>query len=291
MSNGAYNRNERKVDEMPASAHAMVIKPSRGWRAVNLREIWEYRELLYFLAWRDVMVRYKQAALGIAWAIIQPVVAMVIFSVIFGKLAKLPSENIPYPIYSFAALLPWQLFAGALQRAGVSLVSNSQLVTKVYFPRLILPLSMTASGLVDFGVSFVVLIGMMFYYGIVPTWKLAIIPLLVLYALLTAVAVALWISALNVRYRDMQHTLPFLIQAWMFASPVAYSAELVPVGKWQLVYALNPMTGVIQGFRWALVDAQPPGAMLYVSLAIVVILFVSGLFYFARMDRTFADVV
>ncbi len=288
MSNGA---NNRKDNDAHSSAHVVFIKPSRGWRAVNLREIWEYRELLYFLAWRDVMVRYKQAALGIAWAIIQPVIAMVIFSVIFGKLAKLPSENIPYPIYSFAALLPWQLFAGALQRAGVSLVSNSQLVTKVYFPRLILPLSMTASGLVDFGVSFVVLIGMMFYYGIVPTWKLAIIPLLVIYALLTAVAVALWISALNVRYRDMQHTLPFLIQAWMFASPVAYSAELVPVGKWQLVYALNPMTGVIQGFRWALVDAQPPGAMLYVSLAIVVILLISGLFYFARMDRTFADVV
>lgn len=299
MSNGADNRNERKTGGaqspqplLPSSSvHVMVIKPSRGWRAVNLREIWEYRELLYFLAWRDVMVRYKQAALGVAWAVLQPLIAMVIFSVIFGKLAKLPSENIPYPIYSFAALLPWQLFAGALQRGGVSLVTNSQLVTKVYFPRLILPVSMTASGLVDFGVSFVVLVGMMFWYGITPTWKLLVIPLLVLYTLLTAVAVALWISALNVQYRDMQHTLPFLIQAWMYASPVAYSAELVPAGKWQMVYALNPMTGVIQGFRWALVDAQPPGAMLYVSLAIVVVLFVSGLFYFARMDRTFADIV
>ena len=268
-----------------------VIRPSRGWRAVNLLEIWEYRELLYFLSWRDVMIRYKQAALGIAWAVLQPLIAMVIFSVIFGKLAKLPSENVPYPIYSFAALLPWQLFAGALQRAGTSLVTNANLVTKVYFPRIVMPIAAIASGLVDFCVSFVVLVLMMFYYGVTPTWAMLTIPLFVLYTLLTAIAVSLWISALNVQYRDMQHTLPFLIQAWMFASPVAYSAELVPAGNWQLIYALNPMTGVIQGFRWALLGAQPPGAMMWVSLAVVIVLFVSGLYYFTKMERTFADIV
>jgi lipopolysaccharide transport system permease protein len=259
--------------------------------SLKLRELWEYRELLVFLTWRDVAVRYKQAALGVAWAILQPLLTMVIFSVIFGQLAKLPSDGIPYPIFSYAALLPWQLFAGALQRAGTSLVGNANLLTKVYFPRLIIPLSAVGAGLVDFAIAFVVLMGLMLWYGITPTWAILWLPLLVLFALLTALAVGLWLSALNVQYRDVQHAIPFLIQAWMYASPVAYSAGLIPSGKWRIVYGLNPLAGVIQGFRWALLGGQPPDELMLVSVVMVVVLLVTGLFYFRRMEKTFADVV
>jgi len=269
----------------------MDIWPSRGWAHLRLRELWEYRELLFFLTWRDVKVRYTQAALGVAWAVIQPLVTMIIFSVIFGQLAKLPSDGIPYPLFSYAALLPWQLFAGALTRSSTSLVGNAHLLTKVYFPRLIIPLSAVAAGLVDFAISFVVLLGLMLYYGITPTWAILWLPLFVLLSLLTALAVGLWLSALNVQYRDVQHMIPFLVTAWMYASPVAYSAGLIPSGLWRLVYGLNPLAGVIQGFRWALLGAQPPDALLAVSVFAVIVLLVTGLFYFRRMERTFADVV
>ena len=269
----------------------ILIRPSRGWVSLKLGELWQYRELLFFLIWRDVKIRYKQASLGIAWAIIQPLMTMVIFSVIFGHLAKLPSEGIPYPVFSYAALLPWQLFSGALTRSGSSLVGNATLLTKVYFPRLIIPLSATIGGLVDFSISFLVLLGLMLYYGLGPTWAILWLPLLIVFTLVTALSVGLWLSALNVQYRDVQHIIPFIIQAWMYASPVAYSAELIPSGPWRFVYGLNPVAGVIQGFRWALLGANPPGELMLVSVGMVVIMLVTGLCYFRRMERTFADVV
>jgi lipopolysaccharide transport system permease protein len=253
--------------------------------------VWQYRELLYFLTWRDVKVRYRQTALGVAWAVLQPLLTMAIFSVVFGRLAKLPSDGLPYPIFTFAALLPWQLFAGALTRAGTSLVSSSNLLTKVYFPRLIIPIAAVAAGLVDFAIAFAVLIGLTLYYGVVPGAGVVWLPFLVLFALLAALAVGLWLSALNVKYRDVQHLIPFLVMAWMYASPVAYSANLIPGGKLRLLYALNPMVGVIQGFRWALAGGEPPGQMIFVSAAVVVVLLFGGLFYFRRMERVFADIV
>lgn len=269
-----------------------VYEPTHGWISLNLREIWEYRELLYFLTMRDIMVRYKQAALGVAWAILQPLLTMVIFSVIFGKLANLPSEGIPYPIFSYAALLPWQFFATALTHASTSLVTNSNLLTKVYFPRLIIPLSAVTAGLVDFAIAFVILIGMMLYYGIAPTWNIIwILPLMML-ALLTSVAVSLWFSALNVQYRDVQYAIPFLVQAWMYASPVAYSTSLIPAQSlWRVIYGLNPMAGVIQGFRWALLGGAPPDILTVISTIMVLVLLLSGLVYFKRMEKSFADVV
>ncbi len=268
-----------------------IYEPTHGWLSLRLGELWHYRELLYFLTWRDVKIRYKQTALGVAWAVLQPLITMVIFSVIFGQLAKLPSDGIPYPVFSYAALLPWGLFSGALQRAGTSLVTNANLITKVYFPRLVIPVSAVAAGLVDFAISFVVLLCLMLYYGIMPTWTIVTIPLFVLLAVLTALAVSLWLSALNVQYRDVQYMIPFLIQAWMYASPVAYSAGLVPTGPWRIVYGLNPMAGVIQGFRWALLGGNPPDELIAISVAMVLLLLISGLYYFRRMERTFADVV
>jgi lipopolysaccharide transport system permease protein len=268
-----------------------VYEPSHGWLSLRMGELWTYRELLYFLTWRDIKVRYKQAALGVAWAILQPLLTMLIFSVIFGQLAKLPSDGIPYPVFSFAALLPWQLFAGALQRAGTSLVTNNNLITKVYFPRLVIPLSAVAAGVIDFAISFLVLLGLMLYYGIHPTWAILTVPFFVLFALLTALSVSLWLSALNVQYRDVQHMIPFIIQAWMYASPVAYSVGLVPGGIWRVIYGLNPMAGVIQGFRWALLGANPPDELMLISIFMVLALLVSGLYYFRRMEKSFADVV
>lgn len=274
----------------PSLPHT-VYEPSHGWLSLNLREIWNYRELLVFLTWRDIKVRYAQAALGAAWAILQPLLTMVIFSVIFGQLAQLPSDGIPYPVFSYVALLPWQLFAGALQRAGTSLVGNSNLLTKVYFPRLIIPISAVAAGLVDFAIAFVVLFGLMLFYNIKLTWAVLVLPFLILLVLLTALAVGVWLSALNVQYRDVQHMIPFIVQAWMYASPVAYSVGLIPSGKWRILYGLNPMAGVIQGFRWALLGAPPPDELMVASVVIVAILLTSGLYYFKRMEKTFADVV
>ncbi len=272
------------------------LRPARGWKSLNLSDLWAYRELIYFLIWRDVKVRYKQAALGILWAIIQPVMVMIVFTIIFGRLANLKTDaSIPqnlYPVFSFAALLPWQLFQGALQRAGISLVANSTLLTKIYFPRLIIPISAVAAGLVDFAFSFLVLVGLMIFYGVHVTWNILwLVPLLLL-ALLTALAVGLWLSAFNVQYRDVQHIIPFLLQAWMYASPVAYSIDMIPTHfPWRLIYGLNPMTGVIQGFRWALLGGSPPDQIMLVSTIMVILLLVSGLFYFRRMERSFADTI
>ena len=269
----------------------IVIEPSKGWVSLKLGELWQYRELLFFLIWRDVKVRYKQAVLGITWAIIQPLVTMVIFSVIFGQLAKLPSEGIPYPVFCYVALLPWQLFSGALTRCGTSLVGNANLLTKVYFPRLIIPLSATLSGLVDFAISFIVLLGLMLYYRMFPTWAVLWLPLLVIFTLVAALSVGLWLSALNVQYRDVQYIIPFLIQAWMFASPIVYSAELIPGGLWRIAYGVNPLVGVIQSSRWILLGGKRPDELMVMSVGIVALLLITGLFYFKRMEKTFADVV
>ena len=276
---------------MVSEAPVTIIRPSRGWISINLRELWAYRGLLYFLTWRDIKVRYKQTVLGAAWAIIQPFFTMVVFSLFFGRLAGVPSEGVPYPIFAYCALLPWNYFAGALDRAGNSLVGSANLITKVYFPRLVIPLSAVLAGLLDFAFAFVVLIGMMLFYGIVPAVAVLTLPFFVLLALLTALGVGLWLSALNVQYRDVRYTIPFLTQFWLFASPVAYPASLVPE-QWQALYGLNPMAGVVEGFRWALLGgAQSPGPLLGVSVAVVILLFVGGLFYFRRMEKTFADVV
>jgi lipopolysaccharide transport system permease protein len=275
----------------PTEIPLVVFEPSKGWTCLKLKELWNYRELLYFLTWRDVKVRYKQATLGVAWTVIQPLMTMVIFSLIFGQLAKLPSDGIPYPIFSYAALLPWQLFSVTLTRASTSLVSNANLLTKVYFPRLIIPLSAITAGLVDFAISFLVLLGLMLYYGIFPNWVVLLLPFLVLFAVLTALGVGLWLSALNVQYRDVQHMVPFVVQVWMFASPVAYSAGLIPKGLWRIVYGLNPMAGVIQGFRWVLLNGKPPDELMIVAVIMVMMLLGSGLIYFKHMEKTFADIV
>lgn len=280
-----------EVEEPKRELPVLDIYPSKGWISLNLRDLWEYRELLFFLAWRDVQIRYKQTVLGFAWAIIQPLVAMVIFSVVFGQLAKLPSNGLPYPIFTFTALLPWTLFANALQRSTTSLVSSSNLLSKVYFPRLIIPISATLSPLVDFAVSFVIMVGMMLWYQIPLTPAIVTLPLFLLLALAAALGVGLWFSALNVRYRDVQFVIPFLIQVWLYASPVAYSSSLVP-DKWRWLYGLNPMTGVVEGFRWALLgQSEGVGPLLLVSVFITGVILVSGLYYFRRMEKTFADVV
>ena len=272
------------------------LKPASGWINLNLAALWAYRELVYFLVWRDIKVRYKQAALGVLWAIIQPIVNMVIFTLIFGRLAGLQTDaGIPqswYPIFSFAALLPWQLFQGALQRSGISLVGNANLLTKVYFPRLIIPFSAAAAGLLDFAISFLVLAGLMIYYQVPFNSHMLWLPLLILLTLAAALAVGLWLSALNVQYRDVQHMIPFLLQAWMYASPVVYSIDLIPThGPWRFLYGLNPLTGVIQGFRWALLGGSPPDRLMIVSVLMVIVLFITGLYYFRRMERNFADMV
>ncbi len=274
----------------------ILIRPPRGWQAINLRDLWLYRELVFFLTWRDIKVRYKQAVLGIAWAIIQPIVTMVVFTFIFNQFLNVkPDAGISeawYPIFAFAGLLPWQFFQGAMQRASTSLVSNANLLTKVYFPRLIIPSSAVAAGLVDFAFSFIILIGLMIYFGVPFTLQLLWLPVFLLVALLTALAVGLWFSALNVQYRDVQHMVPFLLTIWMYVSPVVYPIDIINVSKfWQVIYALNPMVGVIQGFRWALFGTNPPGWMFFVSLGMVVVLLVSGIFYFRRMERTFADLI
>jgi lipopolysaccharide transport system permease protein len=276
---------------MPEPLPTLIIQPSHGWIPLRLGALWEYRELLYFLTWRDIKVRYKQTVLGAAWAIIQPVFTMVVFSVFFGHLARIPSDGIPYPIFAYCALLPWQLFAHALGQSGNSLVANQSLITRVYFPRLVIPISAVLAGLVDFAVAFVVLLGMMLYYGIVPTAAILTLPLLILLAVATALAVGLWLSALNVEYRDVRYTIPFLTQFWLFATPVAYPSSLVPE-RWRALYGLNPLAGVVEGFRWALLGkAEGPGPLLTVSVAVVVVLLIGGLYYFRRMERTFADIV
>jgi lipopolysaccharide transport system permease protein len=271
----------------------IYIKPTTGLAALNLRDLWTYRELVYFMIWRDVRVRYKQTMLGAAWAIIQPVLTMLVFTFIFGRVAKLPTDsNIPYPIFSYVALLPWGLFVTALNQASRSLTSNNNMITKIYFPRLVLPLASVLSGLVDFVIAFVILIGMMFYYRVVPSisalWTL---PLFLLLAIITALGVSLWLAALNVQYRDVNYALPFMTQFWLFLTPVAYSAKLISE-KWQLVYSINPMAGVVNGFRWALLGTDTgPGPEMAISVAISLLVLIGGLFYFRNMEKTFADTI
>jgi len=280
------NGSAEQVDALPV----FRIEPLRGWVSLRLREFWKYRELLYFLVWRDIKVRYKQTALGAAWAILQPVMTMVVFSVFFGRLAKVPSDGIPYPIFAYAALLPWQLFAYALSESANSLVGSQNLIKKVYFPRLVVPVASVLAGLVDFAISFVVLIGLMAYYGIRPTPAVALLPLFILLAVASALSVGLWLSALNVQFRDVRYTIPFLTQFWMFVTPVVYPSSLVPE-KWRSLFGLNPMAGVVEGFRWALLGkSTSPGPLLWVSIAAVLALLIGGLIYFRRMESIFADV-
>ena len=274
-----------------AESPVIVLEPARGYVNLKLREVWEYRELLYFLVWRDVKVRYRQTALGAAWVVIQPLMTMVVFSVFFGKLAKIPSDGVPYPIFAFTGLLPWQLFANALTNSSNSLVGNQNLISKVYFPRLVIPLSGILAGLVDFGVAFVVLLGMMWYFHIAPSVAIWTLPLFVLLAMVTALSVGLWSAALNVKYRDVRQVIGFLVQFWMYATPVAYPSSLIPA-KWRLVFGLNPMAGVVEGFRWALLGSEhAPGPMLWVSIAAVLIILAGGLMYFRRTESTFADII
>jgi lipopolysaccharide transport system permease protein len=270
----------------------VVIEPSVGWVSLKLKELWEYRELLYFLTWRDIKVRYKQTVLGAAWAIIQPFFTMVVFSIFFGRLAKISSDGIPYPIFSYAALVPWTFFAQGLRQSSNSLLGSARLITKVYFPRLAMPVSAVFSGVVDFGLAFIVLLGMMFYYGIMPTINvLWLIPLFLL-AMIASLGTGLWLSAMNVQFRDVRYMVPFLTQFWMFATPIAYPSSLIEDPILRTLYGLNPMVGVVEGFRWALLgtDTQP-GPMVAASALVAILLLVSGAYYFRRMEKTFADVV
>lgn len=265
--------------------------PPRGALALDVAELWAHRELLFLFAWRDATVRYKQSVVGIGWALIQPVMMMIIFTTVFGRFAKLPSDGLPYSVFTLCALVPWNYFARSLSDSSNSLVGASHLITKIYFPRLVLPLSKVFSGLIDFAIAFVLLIAVMAWYGIAPTRGLLLLPLFMLMAILTSLAVGLWLTALNVKYRDVSFVVPFLLQVWLYASPVAYSTSIVPAG-WRTLYALNPMTGVIEGFRWALLGNRPPDPLLMgISLSIILILLVSGLYYFGRMERTFADII
>lgn len=267
------------------------VEPTRGFASLRLKELWQYRELLYFFVWRDLKVRYKQTALGAAWAIIQPVFTMLIFSVVFGRLAKVPSDGIPYPLFAFCALVPWTFFAQGLTMGSNSVVQSANLVKKVYFPRLAMPIATVLAGVVDFFLAFVVLLGMLIAYGRVPTLNVIWLPALLLLAFVTSLGVAFWLSALNVEYRDIRHATPFLTQIWMYATPIAYPSSLLPE-PWRTVYGLNPMVGVVEGFRWALLGAQTkPGPIVAVSSVAALIIMVSGAAYFQRMERTFADVV
>lgn len=267
------------------------LEPARALVPLHLGELWEYRDLLFFLIWREVKVRYKQTALGILWAIIQPFFTMLIFTIVFSRFGRVPSDGLPYPVFAFCALLPWQLFAFALSEASNSVVANQRLITKVYFPRLIIPLAAVCVGVADFVVGLLVLAALMAYYGIVPNAAVWTLPLWALLAVITALSVGLWLSALNVRYRDVRYTLPFLTQMWLFATPVAYPLALVPP-EWRFLYALNPMVGVVEGFRWALLgNAASPGIPVLISTGAVVALLAGGLFYFRRTEQTFADIV
>jgi lipopolysaccharide transport system permease protein len=288
MSGSAVSR---QAPETPVT----MIRPTRGWVGLDLRELWRYRELLYFLTWRDVMVRYKQTLLGAAWAILQPFLTMVVFSIFFGQLAKIPTDGAPYPIFSYTALLPWQFFENGIAKAGASLVAGRNLVTKVYFPRLAVPLASVLAGIVDFCLAFVVLLGMMLYYHVpFHVANLAVVGLLLI-TLLTAAGMGFWLAALNVAYRDIGYVIPFLVRIWFFSTPITYSLGLVPE-KYVLLYGLNPMVGVVEGFRWALYGAaggatSPPAWLLGMASTMAILLLVSGAAYFRRMERTFADIV
>ena len=287
--------NEENIPSLLAESTIKLqhtrIEPTRGFVSLKLGEVWEYRELLYFLIWRDVKVRYKQTALGVAWAVIQPLMTMIVFSIFFGKLGKMASDGLPYPIFSFAALVPWTLFATGLAQGTNSLIGSSNLIKKVYFPRLIIPTATVLAGLVDFLVAFGVLLILMAGYGILPTSNLLWLPAFLLLTLVTSLGISLWLSAINVEYRDVKYVIPFLTQIWLFATPIAYSSSLLDE-PWRTLYGINPMVGVVEGFRWALLGTNTePGSMVLVSAAAAVVLLVSGAYYFRRMERVFADVV
>jgi lipopolysaccharide transport system permease protein len=274
-------------DDLPVTH----IRPSRGWISLNLRDLWHYRDLIYFLTWRDIKVRYKQTVLGAAWAILQPFFTMVVFSLFFGRLAGIPSDDMPYPIFSYAALVPWQFFANGLTQSSQSLVGSANLIRKVYFPRMVIPIGAILSGGVDFALAFVVLLAMMLFYGIVPTVNVVWLPALLLLALVTSLGVGLWLTALNVQFRDVRYAVPFMVQAWLFVTPIAYPSSLLDE-PWRTLYAINPMAGVVEGFRWALLGADTrPGSMIIVSSVAALLLLVSGAYYFRRMEKSFADVI
>jgi lipopolysaccharide transport system permease protein len=277
-----------RLDERPPET---VIDASEGWGGLRLGELWEFRELAYFLSWREVKVRYKQTAIGAAWAVIQPLFTMLIFSLFFGRLAKMPSDGIPYPVFSLTALIPWTFFANGLAQSANSLVGNASLISKVYFPRLCIPVSATLSGLIDLAIGFVLLLGLMVVEGVAPTWHVIWLPAFLLLAIVTALGAGLWLSALNVEYRDVRYVVPFLTQFWMFATPIAYPSSLLRE-PWRSVYGLNPMVGVVEGFRWALLGVgKTPGPVLAVSSTAALLILVSGAYYFRHMENTFADVV
>jgi lipopolysaccharide transport system permease protein len=277
--------------KIPSDLPRTRRKPSKGWAWPKFRELWEYRELLFFFAWRDIKVRYRQTVMGALWAIIQPFFTMVIFSLFFGRLANIPSDGVPYPIFSFTALVPWTFFANALAQSSNSLVSNANMVKKIYFPRLALPIATILAGVIDFAIAFLVLLGIMLYYGFVPTINIIWLPLLMMVALVTSLGVGLWLSAMNVQFRDVRYMIPFLTQAWLFLTPIAYPSSLLPE-PWRILYGLNPMAGVVEGFRWALLGTDTaPGGMIIVSTLVAFTLFISGAFYFRRMEQSFADVL
>lgn len=275
---------------MTAAGELLVIEPARGWTAIGFRELWDYRELVYFLTWREIKVRYQQTAIGAAWAVIQPLLTMLIFSLFFGRLAKMPSNGIPYSLFCLTALIPWTLFSNALTQSANSLVANANLISKVYFPRVCVPIAATLSGIVDFGVGFVLLIGMMLIQGARPGWHVVWLPAFLVLAIVTALGVGLWLSALNIEYRDVRYVVPFLTQFWLFATPIAYPGSLLHE-PWRAVYGLNPMAGVVEGFRWALLGGEAPGPMIGGSSSAAVVLLITGALWFRRMETTFADVV
>ena len=282
----------RLVSAVPGASTVTIIEPSRGWVPIRLGELWEYREVLYYLVWRDIKVRYRQTVIGAIWAIIQPLMTMLVFTVFLGKLAKVPSDGAPYPLFAFAALVPWAFFANGLSQSAGSLVASGNLITKVYFPRLLVPMARVLSGLPDIGLSFLVLLALVGWYG---QFHLSVsllwLPALAALALLTAFGIGLWLSALNVQYRDIQHAVPFLVQIWLFATPIAYPSSLLPE-PWRTIYGINPMVGVVEGFRWGLLGSgRPPGLPLVISTIAALTLTISGAFFFRRVERTFADVV
>ena len=276
---------------MGFSQEKFVIKPPSKFINLSFREIYDYKDLLYFLVWRDIKVRYKQTALGVAWVVLQPLISMIIFTIIFGKIARLPSEGVPYAVFTYSALLPWQLFAYSLAQSSQSLVANEKLITKIYFPRIVIPMAPIFAGLFDFLISFAVFIAILVFYGITPGFALIYLPLFILLVVLTSLGVGLWLTALNVRFRDVRYTVPFLTQVWFYLTPVAYSATLIPE-SWQFVYRLNPMIGAVEGFRWALLNkAAPELSVLWVSAALSLVLLISGLFYFQKVEGEFADII
>lgn len=275
----------------PAAPFVVRIEPSQGWVSLRLRELWEYRELMYFLTWRDIKIRYKQTALGVAWAVLQPMLTMLVFTIFFGRLAKIPSDGIPYHLFALAGLAPWSFFANGLNQSANSLVTSANMIKKVYFPRLIIPLAAVCSGLIDFVIAIGLVLIMVVYRGVPLTTNLLYLPAFLLLAFVTSLGVGLWLSALNVEYRDVRYVVPFLIQFWMYATPIAYPASLVPY-PWRTFYGLNPMVGVVEGFRWVLVGAKTqPGPMVIVSAVAAIAFLVTGALYFRRMEKTFADVV